>query len=140
MGFDVTDFLGGLYGTAETLRRAATTDPSGDPGPEATAAGPPGFDFSAWVRRPDAAGQWGWEAPDLTERQRWWAHPENVIDPGEPCPDCGSLERWWDALGGEHCQRCEGGQLARAQRFMEKAARARGAVGTGEREIQEEWS
>ena len=29
--------------------------------------------FAGWVRRRDVAGQWGWEAPDLPEWQRWWA-------------------------------------------------------------------
>jgi len=32
-----------------------------------------GFGFAGWVHRQDAAGRWGWEAPDLEDWRRWWA-------------------------------------------------------------------
>ncbi len=32
-----------------------------------------GTPFDGWIQRPDCAGRWGWERPDLAEWQRWWA-------------------------------------------------------------------
>jgi len=79
-----------------------------------------GFDFPRWVRRPDVSGRMGWEAPDLPERERWWAHPERIIDP-DPCERCGSLEVWQDLAGGWHCQHCEADTLARGERLARLA-------------------
>jgi hypothetical protein len=80
--------------------------------------------FAGWVLRPDAAGRMGWEAPDLSEVDRWWVECawEDLPTFPEPCPVCGSLELWWDLLGGVHCQRCERPVLERSLRLAEKAA------------------
>ena len=32
--------------------------------------------FAGWIRRPDCRGRMGWEAPGLTERERWWARSD----------------------------------------------------------------
>jgi len=125
MDFDTADFLQGLFdGANPMIAKPADVEPApeSEVAPDDTPAAygaltaddaPAASQFADWVRRQDATGRWGREAPDLPEWHRWWAHPENVIEPSEPCPRCGSLEKWWDLTGGEHCQRCEGDKLAR---------------------------
>jgi len=141
MSYHATDFLADLFGPTPSTA-ALVPEPDRQPDPVTAPAvdpadlGPSGFDPADWTRQPDATGRWGWEAHNRPEWQRWWAHSEDVIEPGEPCPHCGSLEKWWDLDGGEHCQRCEGDKLARGRRFAEKAARLRGAASSGKREIQ----
>jgi hypothetical protein len=77
--------------------------------------------FAAWVRRPDAHGRMGWEAPDLPE-----AVPLDALPlPGLACPRCGSLESWQDALGRQRCGHCEGDTLGRALKLAERATRLR---------------
>ena len=77
--------------------------------------------FADWVRRPDAHGRMGWQAPDLPE-----AVPFDDLDlPGTGCPRCGSLKQWQDLLGRQRCGRCEAGTLGRALKLAERAARLR---------------
>jgi ribosomal protein S27AE len=77
--------------------------------------------FAGWVRRPDAHGRMGWEAPDLPE-----AVPLDALPlPGPACPRCGSLEQWQDALGRQRCGRCEADALGKAMKLAERAARLR---------------
>jgi len=68
-----------------------------------------GIRFADWVRRPDAHGRMGWEAPDLPERDRWWARRDfdDLPLPIAGCPMCGSLESWQDALGRQRCGVCD---------------------------------
>jgi hypothetical protein len=55
-------------GTA-TVAKVATIPKAVD-----TAADPQiGTRFADWVRRPDCHGRMGWESPDLSEIDRWWA-------------------------------------------------------------------
>ena len=83
--------------------------------------------FADWVLRPDCHGRMGWEAPDLPEADRWWAHCmfDDLPLPGPPCPKCGSVEEWTDLLGGRHCQQCDGDLLRRSLDLAERAGRLR---------------
>ena len=51
----------------ETEATADAPDVTLTEGPDA-----PGFDFSGWVRGPDARGRMGWESADLPEAVAWW--------------------------------------------------------------------
>jgi hypothetical protein len=78
MTFDVTALLGKLFGGGPTIAPAPTVAeaapvPETVPQPEAAADPPAATWFAGWVRRPDFHGCAGSEAPDLPERQRWWA-------------------------------------------------------------------
>jgi hypothetical protein len=115
--FDVGDLLGNLFGggpvVPEVIPEAATP---------AVAVPGPGDDvgrFADWVRRPDARGRMGWEAPDL---------PEAVdVDalPGPGCSACGSLESWIDTLGRQRCGVCERDTLVTALKWADKATEMR---------------
>jgi hypothetical protein len=116
MGFDVADLLGNLFGAGpmapeeipEAVAPAVVSCPDDD-----------GGRFADWVRRPDAHGRMGWQAPDLPE-----AVPFDALDlPGPGCPKCGSLEQWQDLLGRQRCGVCEADALGRALNLAERAAR-----------------
>jgi hypothetical protein len=115
---DIRDYLIGLFAdrpSSEIAAKEATTE-SGASGNAESLFGP----FTGWVQRPDALGQLGWESPDLTEEDRWWADDQEVEMP-DPCPTCDSLELWWDLLGGVHCQRCERETFRRSLRLLDRA-------------------
>ena len=109
MGFDVSNFLGSLFGNGPAMVKAAVPE----------AADPPAAVASAdWVRQPDVHGRMGWQAPDLPEVMPF----DDLPLPGPPCPECGSLEQWQDALGRERCGNCEREILDKALELAERAA------------------
>jgi len=61
MEFDTLEFLAGLH--AEQVPGSMDLE----------AVAPDANRFADWVRRQDVDGVWGWEAPDLSENDRWWA-------------------------------------------------------------------
>jgi ribosomal protein S27AE len=77
--------------------------------------------FVDWVRRPDAYGCMGWQAPDLPEAMSF----DDLDLPGPACPRCGSLVQWQDLLGRQRCGVCEADALGRALKLAERAARLR---------------
>jgi hypothetical protein len=121
MAFDVADVLENLFGGAPATAPEVAA-PEEIPEAVAPAAMTPCHDadggrqhdddggrFADWVRRPDAHGRMGWEAPDLPESDRWWAWCDfdALPLPGAGCPVCGSLESWQDALGRQRCGVCD---------------------------------
>ena len=69
MEFDTLEFLAGLH--AEQVPGAAGT--AATTPTECERVGENTNRFADWVRRQDVDGVWGWEAPDLSENDRWWA-------------------------------------------------------------------
>lgn len=103
----------------ETEATAEASDVTLTEGPDVT-----GFDFSGWVRRADCKGRWGWEPPDLSEADRWWAEYDfgELPEADWTCPQCGGLLWWEDLVGGKHCLQCEADKAERADRLAAKAA------------------
>ena len=106
--FDAVHFLEGLFSeSSATAFKPVQGDTThgGDPTPA-------GDQFAGWVRRQDATGRWGWEAPDLPEWQRWWARCqfEDLPEPSGP-PEPADQRRkrchwparcqWWRSVHGE---------------------------------------
>jgi hypothetical protein len=121
MDFDVGNLLGNLFGETAGVPDSPPVPEAADASADPLAALP----FADWVLRPDAGGCMGWESPDLSDDERWWAVPDATRSLGSPCPKCGSLMKWWDILGGEHCQKCDRATLERAVRLADRAARLR---------------
>jgi len=113
VSFDAAVFLAGLFDDGTALAAlgpvptpeapAADAEPGPTPGEQAGPDLPP---FPGWVLRPDAAGQLGWEAPDLPDERRTWARTDLVEVPAfpekprgprpgiDPCCWCGRSV-WW---------------------------------------------
>ena len=90
--------------------------------------------FADWIRRPDASGRMGWEAPDLPERKRWEQLPELP----RPCPRCRGLELWETMTGDWRCLHCERVEFERSQELSRLAPQLRAASGLPPRQTEAE--
>lgn len=71
----------------------------------------PAIPFADWIRRSDAIGRMGWEAPNLPEWRRWWARStfDGLAEVGDlldradqhrgACEWCGQ-SKWWRSVHG----------------------------------------